>query len=602
MEDNSCSKEHGQALLADSDEDGRFDVAKDTEVKRTPFAWSDVYAEAIAQSAISVPLALTLLTRFIQGFADLAIIGRLLGSQALAGASLALTIQFTTLGVITMGFGDAVASLCSQALGARHPQLCGLWLQTGMVCSTAAALCLVPLWWFAGDIIAATGSDGTTAGYASTYARWSTLRAFIQVNYYCYKVYLASQRRLLPDVIGCLVGLIIGIPTDILLIGGTCAFAADSPLFSFNGRLFDRKAEAELSASNMGNMYFSDADNTSNCWGGLGFIGAPIAAVAVRAITASAVLILAQTDCVGRRGELKVEAADEPAADTANDLHTVDTGTHDSVPVVNADPTASDCSATASAYADAKGGPAVNSGTWGGLALHSRQDGALRPDRLRSYFGTSLPAALRSLVDQGQILSLALMAARLGPAAAAAHNACIELYACVGGAYLWANCDAVLVRVGRALGAGNAEGAQRSAVMGLSLATFFALTFPPALLLPTKRVIGRLLSSDDAILSITADTMLPMCALIGATAVVFSLLGAAIGSGRAAAGGRAWMVGLMLVVPTAYAWAIAPGDGGVPALWGACAVGYGVTSAILAWILVTSDWRHLARQAAQRQS
>ena len=83
-------------------------------------AWAH---EARAQCAITLPLALTLLTRFAQGFIDLAIVGRLLGAAPLAGVSLALTLQFTTLGVVTAGFGDAVATLCSQARGAGRPAL-----------------------------------------------------------------------------------------------------------------------------------------------------------------------------------------------------------------------------------------------------------------------------------------------------------------------------------------------------------------------------------------------------------------------------------------------------------------------------------------------
>jgi Na+-driven multidrug efflux pump len=40
----------------------------------------------------------------------------------------AIQIQFTTIGFVTMGFGDAVPSLCSQAFGAGNAKLCHVWL------------------------------------------------------------------------------------------------------------------------------------------------------------------------------------------------------------------------------------------------------------------------------------------------------------------------------------------------------------------------------------------------------------------------------------------------------------------------------------------
>ena len=467
--------------------------------------------EARTQAGITVPLALTLLTRFVQGFVDVAVVGRLIGADALAGASLALTIQFTTIGIVTAGFGDAVANLCAESLGAGEPHLCGVWLQLGMLCSTVAAVALIPVWWYAGALLGLMGVSDQVTSYATSYARTSLPRGLVHVNYYCFKVYLASQGRLVPDVTGCVVGLVTSVLLDVVLVGGTCALIGSSA-------------------------------GTSQCWSGLGFVGAPIAAVAARCLTTALVVTLARFSAFG---------------------------------VKSAAP-------------------------WHGWMLHSRPDGALRKDRLRAFLAVALPAAVRSAVDQGQILSLSLMAATMGSAEAGAHNACIELYACIGGAVAWANCDTVLIRVAKELGAGRGARARLAAVVGFAVVALYAAIVPPAVLLPVAGSIGSLFSNDPAVLRITADTLPAMCCLIAATAVVFAVLGASIGAGRASTGGRVWLAGALLIVPLAYGWGVAAG-GGVPALWAACAVGYAGAASVLGILLVRADWDALARDSVERQ-
>ena len=103
--------------------------------------------ELYVQAALALPLAFTLLCRFAQGFVDLAVVGRLLGTDALAGASLALTFLFALTNIVTGSCGDATAALCAQALGAGEARLCGAWLQLGMLSSSAAVLLvLAPAW------------------------------------------------------------------------------------------------------------------------------------------------------------------------------------------------------------------------------------------------------------------------------------------------------------------------------------------------------------------------------------------------------------------------------------------------------------------------
>lgn len=140
-------------------------------------------------------------TLFRQGFIDLAIIGRFLGTDALTGASLALTVQFTTMGFITMGFGDAVPSLCSQAVGAGNKALIGTWLQLGLLCCTVACVPVLTVWWFTGPLLRLVGVDDHIANLAGTFSRWSILRMWPQCAYYCLKMSLSAQKLVKPDLV-----------------------------------------------------------------------------------------------------------------------------------------------------------------------------------------------------------------------------------------------------------------------------------------------------------------------------------------------------------------------------------------------------------------
>ena len=174
----------------------------DDDVRAAGATQPTLASEVRAQLFLTLPLALTLLTRFLQGFIDLAVVGRLLGARELAGASLALTLQFTSMGLVTGGAGDAVASLCSQALGAGQPELCGLWLQVGLLSSTAAMLALLPLWWCAGALVSAAGAGecgcaGCMGGASQRWCGWRTRRG--AVLFFSPTECLALSQGLLPS-------------------------------------------------------------------------------------------------------------------------------------------------------------------------------------------------------------------------------------------------------------------------------------------------------------------------------------------------------------------------------------------------------------------
>ena len=474
--------------------------------------------ELYVQAALALPLAFTLLCRFVQGFVDLAVVGRLLGTDALAGASLALTFLFSMTNVVTGSCGDATAALCAQALGAGEPRLCGAWLQLGMLSSSAAVLLvLAPAWAFVGVPLRALGAGERVAQLAELFARASIPRMLLHVNYYAFKMFLAAQRRLAPDVLGNVAGMAAGVAANVLLVGGTCAVGV---------------------AAEVGG-----ASTAPACWRGLGFVGAPLAGTLARALVIALVVALA----------LFGPASWRPATEALS----------------------------------------------GGWALHAGPAGALRGDRVRHFLALALPSAGRAALDQGIALGLALLAGSLGAASAGAHNALVELFA-IACALAWAIGDAVMVRVGRALGAGDAAGARRAAAVGVAAGAAYAL-LAPAVLLPLAPLLGALFSSDHAVLSVSAATAPAMAALVSSSALLFPLLGVATAQGANGARGaaRAWLAGTAVIVPMAWGLGIARGLG-VPGLWSAWAAGYGAAATGLAILVARADWEALAVEALSK--
>ena len=467
--------------------------------------------ELRAQAALALPLAFTLLCRFAQGFVDLAVVGHLLGTDALAGASLALTFLFALTNVVTSSCGDATAALCAQALGAGEPRLCQTWLQLGMLSSSAVVLvALAPAWAFVGAPLRALGAGERVAQLAEFFARASIPRMLLHVNYYAFKMFLAAQRRLAPDVLGNTFGIAAGVAANVLLVGGTCAIPAGGSA-------------------------------ATPCWPGLGFAGAPLAGLLARALVIALVVALA----------IRGPAPWRPASESLG----------------------------------------------GGWMLHAGPAGALRGDRVRHFLALALPSAGRAALDQGVVLGLALLAGSMGAASAGAHNALVELFA-IACALAWAIGDAVMVRVGRALGAGDAAGARRAAAVGVAAAAAYA-ALAPAVLVPLAPLLGTLFSRDAAVLSVSAATAPAMAALVSASALLFPLLGVATAQGASGArgGARAWLAGAAVIVPMAWGLGISRGLG-VPGLWAAWAAGYGTTAAGIAVLVARADWDELAAEAA----
>ncbi len=220
---------------------------------------------------IGGPLSITLLCRFIHGFVDLVIIGHYLGTQALAGASLALTVQFTTMGFVTQGFGDAVPTLCSQALGAKNKPLLGIWLQLGWISCTAACIPILIFWWYTGELLQLCGVSSEVAAFASRFNRLSMPRMWIHCMYYCLKMFLSSQRVTMPDLVVNLIGIGTNAGLNVLLVGGAGRAWAG---LGFDGSPAATVLSRLLILSMLGGYTVIRKPHDRETWGGFDLLGA----------------------------------------------------------------------------------------------------------------------------------------------------------------------------------------------------------------------------------------------------------------------------------------------------------------------------------------
>lgn len=101
-----------------------------------------------------------------------------LGTDELAGSAFATIVTSMSAIILWQGFGDALITLTSQAIGAGNPKLAGVWLQTSILAITLGALPVGLCWWYTEDILRLTGDNGpgeAVIHFSGLYARWSLI-------------------------------------------------------------------------------------------------------------------------------------------------------------------------------------------------------------------------------------------------------------------------------------------------------------------------------------------------------------------------------------------------------------------------------------------
>ena len=207
-----------------------------TRTRHPPLSTS---AELSTLLTIAYPIALSILCRTAQGLTDLSFLGHL-STDALASSSAALLVMNLTSAILYRAFGTAVNTLCAQAYGAENWELVGVWLQLSVVLNTLATIPLSISWWFTGDFLRLIGVEESLAVSASIFARWSIWSVWPILIYECLSRYFQAQGVVLPALVINFVLVFTNIFLNWLLIFG------------------------------------------AGGWGGLGYVGSPLATAACK--------------------------------------------------------------------------------------------------------------------------------------------------------------------------------------------------------------------------------------------------------------------------------------------------------------------------------
>ena len=159
------------------------------------------------------------------------------------------------------------------------------------------------------------------------------------------------------------------------------------------------------------------------------------------------------------------------------------------------------------------------------------------------------------------------------------------------------------MRIGNHLGAGNARAARAVAWLFLSVSLSLSLLVAAVLVL-LRRELGRLFTSDDAVVDLVAD----IAPIAGATyvgiGVFFAAMGTLNGQGRPLPVALAFLCGAFVLSPSlGYVFAFVLhccGSTQLRGIWIGFAAGYYVTIGIAGVAAMRSDWEGLARAAQKR--
>ena len=176
--------------------------------------------------ALAWPTGIASLARQLVSVADVAILGRL-GTQYLAGASIAQIWIVSTQGFIWQALGSALNTLAAQADGAGEPALVGLWFQTALA---VMALLLIPvtiLWAVCTrPALLLLGFQDESATLAAEFCRFFILYLWASQTYVLVSNYLNSFSISWPPLFANVIMLGINVLANVLLVFGTQPFGS----------------------------------------------------------------------------------------------------------------------------------------------------------------------------------------------------------------------------------------------------------------------------------------------------------------------------------------------------------------------------------------
>jgi len=153
------------------------------------------------------PQALVVCCRMTIDLTNVSILGYL-GTDALAGSAFAGVVTTISAIVLWQGFGDALITLSSQAIGAGNPKLAGVWLQTSLLAISISSIPVAIIWWNAGNLLRAAGPLFGDAGgpseeiinYSEQYARYSLVWLLPDAWFAAFSQWLNGQQKVRPTM------------------------------------------------------------------------------------------------------------------------------------------------------------------------------------------------------------------------------------------------------------------------------------------------------------------------------------------------------------------------------------------------------------------
>ncbi|KAL0221866.1 hypothetical protein RCL1_001720 [Eukaryota sp. TZLM3-RCL] len=186
-------------LDASNEPDSIIDVV----VSVSPSSSSEVTLKQDVFSLLKLawPSVLFMFFTMLLSTTDSIMVGRRLGTSALASVALASTIGFITLW-IPASSSFALDALCNQAVGAQQHRKVGAFLQQGLVVAMSLSILPMAIYYFATPIYSKFGFSESLANQAGTYLRYQVFSVpFFPLMFILGSKVLECQSVVLPQVV-----------------------------------------------------------------------------------------------------------------------------------------------------------------------------------------------------------------------------------------------------------------------------------------------------------------------------------------------------------------------------------------------------------------
>jgi MATE family multidrug resistance protein len=164
----------------------------------------DFSTRGIRKKIISAawPQATVVCARTCIDMTNVVVLGHL-GTDELAGSAFATIVTSMSSVILWQGFGDALITLTSQAIGARNPKLAGVWLQTSVLAISLMSIPVGIIWWYTEDLLHLIGDSGPSEEvihYSGMFARWSLLWLMPDAAFGAFSQWLNGMQKVKPTI------------------------------------------------------------------------------------------------------------------------------------------------------------------------------------------------------------------------------------------------------------------------------------------------------------------------------------------------------------------------------------------------------------------